>query len=329
MDKFRFTKGIEELVDPIEVGTIHFFAPFSGMMPKKMQNHIVESSAKKMPHMGFVVEPYSYFLGYEIVDLAWAERLIPDNFRLVKSKLFDVDEPKYYCIFGCFNVHTSAFWGQRMEFYIIAEHKETGLLSWIIVDYDSNTISYDKAGGLVMPDCKHAVITTDFAGNVIVDMVKQDDSRALVFTSDITQGTTEALDQRLWLEGNFSVGYGRELSGNDDSVFALKFDPLEVEKALKLPLDSLQLELNSWYPGLFADKPSQLACFPYAQHFLSDSPGHASIIRNKEELIRESDAVDFDTMQVYSTKSMRTMFMWAAIIPMVIILILIVALILK
>lgn len=329
MDKFRFTKGIEGLVDPMEVGTIHFLSPFSRMLPKKVQNFIVESSAKKMPYMGFVVEPYSYFLAYELVDLAWAEQLIPDNFRLVKAKIFDNDEPKYYCIFGCFNVHTSAFWGQRMEFYIVAEHKETGLLTWIIVDYDSNTLSYDKAGGLVAPDCKQAVITTDYDGNVIVDMVKNDDSRGLVFSSDIKTGTIAALDQRLWLEGNFSIGYGRELSGNDDAVFALKFNPLEVEKALQLPLDSLSLELNSWYPGLFADTPAQLACFPYAQHFLSDSPGHSSIIRSKEELVRESDAVDFDTMQVYSTQSMRKMFVLGSIIPLIIILILIVALILK
>ncbi|TLG75455.1 hypothetical protein [Culicoidibacter larvae] len=329
MDKYKFTKGIEKIINPMEVGMIHFLSPFSRFLPKKIQNYIVESSAKKMPYMGFVVEPYSYFLAYEIINLDWAKKLVPDNFKLVKSKVFIDDEPKYYCIFGCFNVHTSAFWGQRMEFYIIAEHKETGLLSWIIVDYDSNTLSYDKSGGLVLPDCKSAIITTNFDGSVIVDVVKNDESRGLVFTSDIKNGQVNLLDQRLWLEGNFSIGYGRELSNNDDAVFALKFNPLEVEKALQIPIKSLNLEINSWYPGLFSNEPAQLICFPYAQHFLSDSPGQFSLIRTKDELVRKTESINFDTAQVYSTKSMRRLFLFMSILPFIIIVVLLAALIIK
>lgn len=59
--------------------------------------------------MSFVVEPYSLFLCYEIIDIKRAESLLPDNFELVKTKIFDTDKPKYYCIFGCIRAHTSAF----------------------------------------------------------------------------------------------------------------------------------------------------------------------------------------------------------------------------
>ncbi len=101
--------------------------------------------------MGFVVEPYSSFLCYEIADIDKAKSLLPDGFKLIKTKVFENDEPKYYCIFGCFRAHTSAFWGARTEFYIIAEDQKTGLLSWIIVDYDTDTISYDKKMALDRP----------------------------------------------------------------------------------------------------------------------------------------------------------------------------------
>ena len=87
MKKFIFTKGVERLIDPINVGTIHFIEFFNSLLPKAIQRILVNSSSKKTPHMGFVVEPYSYFLCYEIKDLARANTLIPDNFQLVKTKI--------------------------------------------------------------------------------------------------------------------------------------------------------------------------------------------------------------------------------------------------
>lgn len=329
MKKFSFTKNIEKLIDPIEVGMIHFLYPYNKMLPKKAQRHIVEASAKKTPYMGFVVEPYSYFIAYELMDIAQAEQLIPDNFKLIKTKFFDTDEPKYLGVFGCFNVHTSAFWGQRMEFYIIAEDQTTGLLTWIIIDYDSNTLSYDRKGGIISPDCEKAIITTNFDGHVIVDIVKKDHSRQMTFTSDIKTGTMTNLDQRLWIEGNLSIGYGRALSDNSSDVFALKFDPGEVEQAFQIPLESLDMSVNSWYPGLFSQEPVQLACFPYAQHFLSDSPGQFSKIMNRDELVQAVEEVNFDNINVYSTKSMRTILTLASIAPLIIIIILLALLMLK
>ena len=123
MNKDNFSKGAERLVDPISVGSLHFIQQFNQLLPKPFQKLIVKASSKKTPYMGFVVEPYSLFLCYEIADLEKATALLPDGFELIKTKIFAQDEPKYYCIFGCFRAHTSAFWGMRAEFYIIAENK--------------------------------------------------------------------------------------------------------------------------------------------------------------------------------------------------------------
>lgn len=329
MKRFNFTKGVEKLIDPINVGSLHFMQFFNNLLPKNIQRKLVTSASKKTPYMGFVVEPYSYFLCYEIQDIKKAKSLLPEGFELIKTHIFDNDEPKYYCIFGCINAHTSAFLGLRVEFYIIAEDKKTGLLSWIIVDYDTNTISYDKKQGLMNPNASNSLITINYDGTLIVDVNRNDNSRNLIFESDIKTGVMKSLDQRLWLEGNLSIGYGKSISGNDADIFSLKFDPLEVEKALDIPISSLNMQVNSWFPGLFKDTPSKLVCFPYAQHFISDSPGYSSNLKNKDDLILAVEKVDFEKINVFSTKSFKIMFLVGPIISFLITLSLLIMLFLK
>lgn len=327
MNKFSFIKGVEKLVDPISVGSLHFIQFFNSLLPKKMQKALIKSSSKKIPYMGFIVEPYAYFLCYEIEDLDYAKRLIPDNFRLVKTKIFNNDDSKYYIIFGCINARTSAFFGSRVEMYIIAENKDTNLLSWIIIDYDSNTISYDNKNGLSNIGSK-TIITTSYDGNIIVDIEDKKQTRKLVFDSDITKGVMTKLDQRLWLEGNLSIGYGKEISRNGD-IFSLKFNKGEVEKALKIPITSLNLISNTWFKGLFKDKPEQLVCFPYAQHFLSDSPFNSSNLKSEKELHKSINNIDFNNIKVFSTKSFKIMFLVGSITSFLITLLLIILLFTK
>ncbi len=307
MKKQNFTKEVERLIDPITVGSLHFLQYFNQLLPKSIQKKVVRASSKKTPYMGFVVEPYSSFLCYEITNLNQAKALLPDGFELIKTKIFNDDEPKYYCIFGNIRAHTSAFWGVRTEFYIIARDIATNLLSWIIVDYDTNTISFDNKHGLSSPNSEQSIITIDHHGRLYVDIKRKDKSREIIFDTDIEDGAMKALDQRLWLEGNLSIGYGSNYNKLSADIFSLRFDPLEVEKALQIPVKKVNLESNTWYPGLFADKPSQVVCFPYAQHFISDSPGHSSNLTNKEELIAADKSIDFRNIKVFSTKSFKIM----------------------
>ncbi|WP_245578453.1 hypothetical protein [Atopobacter phocae] len=123
--------------------------------------------------MGFVVEPYSTFLVYEIVDLEWDKQLTPDGFELVKTKIFEDSEPNYYAIFGIFNVHTSAFWGTRLEVNIIAKNKRNNLTSGVIMDYDANTLSHDMQKGVVDSITNQVLFTTDYDSNIIVDITNE------------------------------------------------------------------------------------------------------------------------------------------------------------
>lgn len=328
MTKHTFVSGVEKLVDPINVGTLHFVESFTKRVPKHMQEKLVEKSGEMTPYMGFVVEPYSYFLCYELKDLEKAGALLPDGFALEKAKVFESDEPKYYGIFGCFNAHTSGFWGMRVEFYVIAKNVETGLLSWIIIDYDTNTITYDPKSGFTDPNATGSFITTDYEGQLHVN-VKNENGRKLVFRSDIEQGVMQPLDKRLWIEGNLSIAYGKHKIDGNPGLFSLMFNPQEFEKALRMPKESLMLEINNWYSELIEREPSEVVCFPYAQHFLSDSPGHTSTIKDERELVQKLETVNFDEINVFSTKGFSKMILLGGILSAVSNMILVSLLILK
>lgn len=305
MRNFKFIKRVEQLVKPKDIATLQLLATMTKFIPNKVQNKLMESSAKKNPYMGFVVEPYSIFVCYELKDLEWAKKLIPDGFELIKTKIFEEGEPKYYAIFGSFNVHTSAFWGTRLEVNIIARNKRNGLLSWVIVDYDTNTLSHDISKGVVASTTEQALLTTDFDGNIIVDIQNELKNRHLVFEANTNRAETKIMGRQLWLEGNLSVGYGRELSQNSDAVFSLTFNPKEVEKGRQIPLEDVQITKNTWFSGLFHEEPDEVVYFPYAQHYLSDSPGFFSQIKDEEELVSRYQTVDLASIPDYSADSHR------------------------
>ncbi len=317
MKKYKFTLGVEKLIDPITVGTLHFLQSLSGSLPISVQQKMVKKSSKKNPLMGFVVDPYCYFLCYEIKDLDFFQGMIPENFELTKTKIFEDDIESFYFILGSFNARTSGFFGSRVEAYVICKNKDTGLTSWVIIDYDTNTISYDTKNGLTKPNTNNGVITTDFAGNVIVDMQNNENKRKLIFSSNISNGKFKKLDYNLWVEGNLSVGYGNLLS-NDGDVFSLKFNPKEMDKALEI--DNVFIEENTWYKDYLKEEPSKLVCFPYAQHFVSDSPGFSSNLKNEKELINSINNIDFESIKVYSSDQFKkTIFILPSILFLTII----------
>lgn len=301
----EFTKNVEKMVDPIDAGTIHFMQSYTKMIPKNVQNKMITGGAKKNPYMGFVVEPYSFFLCYEIKDLAWAKSLLPNHYSLVPTRITSEEqEAKYYCIFGSFNVHTSAFYGTRMEFYVIAKNNQTGLLSWVIIDYDTNTVSFDQNNGLTGGTTEHCVCTTNYNGEVIIDIKGQKENRHLSVIASLANAQSQRMNDDLWLDGNLSVAYSKELEQNSDA-FSIIFNEKEVEKALVLPKSDVQIIENNWYNGLYEKEVAYVICFPYAQHFLSDSPGHFSNIKNRTEMREQVETIDFTQIPRYSSQAIK------------------------
>ncbi len=297
-----FVKNTEKKVLPGTVGPLHNRAEMLAKLPLRVQKFIIEQGSKRDPSIGFIVEPYSFFLAYEIDDEAAARGLLPPGYELTPTSMFDGTEPRHAAILGMFNVHTSVFWGSRVELYVIAENTRTGMLSWIICGYESNTISYDPGTGFSGPSTSHSVVTTSHLGEVVIDVESAESANRIALTADITAGATTPLDQRLWVEGNLSVGYGSDLEDADaDIPFALVFDPAEMREALEIPLDNVAIEHNTFGSSMVAPEPFEACCFPYAQHFLTTSFPKESALANRADLEAAVAAFNRDPTAAFKT----------------------------
>ncbi|MFK7804295.1 MAG: hypothetical protein AB8G95_21855 [Anaerolineae bacterium] len=285
-DLLQFIKNSEKMVLPGKVGPLFQRAEMLSKLPLKIQKFIIERGSKNDPFIGFVVEPYSFFLSYEITNVEEASKYLPPDYELIPCAMFDDGEPKLCAIIGVFNVHTSVFWGSRIELYVIAQNKRTGLLSWIIADYESNTISYDPGQGFAGSTIKHSVATTSYEGEVIIDIESAQSPNKIALTANLKSGVQTPLNQRLWVEGNLSVDYGGHLEDSSESKpFGLIFDPKEMQHALDIPLDEVVIDHNTFGDKMLAPQPFEALCFPFAQHFLTTSFPIVTSIKNEDDLV--------------------------------------------
>ncbi|MBN2794102.1 MAG: hypothetical protein JXR88_01750 [Clostridia bacterium] len=283
-ERIDFIKITEKLVKPEKVSKLFKNAEVLSKLPIRIQKKIMQMGSKKDPFISFIVEPYSLFLAYEIVDVNQINSLLPEDYELIKTSIFTDCEERYYVIMGAFNVHTSVFWGNRLEVYIIARNKKTNLISWIIHDYETNTISYDPGRGFVPPTTEHSVLTTSFAGEIIVDIESKISKNRLMLNVDLNGSCSKELNQRLWIEGNFSVDYSNELNDVQTKPFGLIFDPDEMVQALEISNKNLDVKCNSILNGIIASEPSEICVFPYAQHFYTTAMPLENEVHEKDDL---------------------------------------------
>ncbi|UCG40430.1 MAG: hypothetical protein JSV07_08270 [Acidimicrobiia bacterium] len=279
-----FIKDTEDMIRPKDVGLLYQRAEMLRRLPLGLQRWIVSRASSGDPSIGFVVEPYAFFLSYEIIDLDWAQSQLPESYRIVPAAMFDDVEPRPCAILGAFNVHTSVFWGSRVEFYLIAEDTRSGMLSWVICDYESNTINYDPGEGFTGASTRHSVVTTSHRGEVIIDVGSGERNHHIDCVARLEGAPMRPLEQRLWIEGNLSVDYGGRLMNEESVPFGLVFDPEEVARALHVPLDAVDVGTNTFAEGRIAGAPREAACFPYAQHFRTSSFPVATPVHDRAAL---------------------------------------------
>ncbi|MBR3180864.1 hypothetical protein IKF63_02175 [Candidatus Saccharibacteria bacterium] len=296
MNVLEYAKGVERLVNPMEVGKVHYLQTKLARLPVWIQKKLVTSTTKKADKMPFVVEPYCTFLFYELKNPSKIQKYLPEGFIPAKSAIFEGDREKFYGIVTMFRVHTSVFWGSRAELYLVAENAKTGLLSWIIMDYLSDTISYDDKHGLKSPDVKQSVMTTTCEGEFLCDMKTLDKKKFINCEIDLTNTKMKPLNKRLWIEGNTSIAYGRLAGEADGSLFSLTFFPEEMKQALEIPLSKVRLAKisdNADIGGVL----ERAVSFPFAQHMLSDSPGQRTHYGSEAKLRAAAKAVDFSKIK--------------------------------
>jgi hypothetical protein len=280
----RFVALTEGMVSPKAVAALYSRAEMLARLPLPVQRWIVRRAGGDT-YMGFIVDPYCLFLAYEVQDAEAARALLPRGYELVPTSMFADGAPRYCAIVGAFNLHASVFWGNRVELYLIAENTRTGMLTWVICDYESNTINYDPGQGFSAATTNRSVITTTHAGEVLIDVESKQRPNRLQVTASLPGSRMRRLDQRLWLDGNLSIDYGGRLADDDSVPFGLIFDPGEMAQALHLPREAVAVEANTFGAGVLAPEPFEAACFPYAQHFLTTSYPRETPIADGEALL--------------------------------------------
>ncbi|MFX1594172.1 MAG: hypothetical protein ACFFCL_15890, partial [Promethearchaeota archaeon] len=281
LDDEKFIRNVERLIDPKEVSFLYFFQGFKRFLPRFLFKKLLIKTSKKTPYMGFVIEPYSMFLFFKLKNIEKAKSLLPERYELKKTRIFADEESEHYLGMGVFNTRASTFWGSRLESYLVAKDKETGLISWIFIDILSNTIIAVPSVGVADRNSKNAIYTTSSKGDILLDFKEDTTDRQIILTGNITNGKMRDLDQPLWVLGNTSIGHSKKFSDSkNDDTLAVIFDPAEVEKALEIPIEDIHLKVNNLFPDLAEPELCKVLCFPFAQHYIADSPGCRTYIKD-------------------------------------------------
>ncbi|MBU0954199.1 MAG: hypothetical protein KKI09_02105 [Spirochaetes bacterium] len=285
-DDEAFIKQVERLIDPPEVSDLNAFQRFKKLLPTGLFKKILARASRKSPYIGFIVEPYSLFLFFRLKDIEKARSMLPERYELVKTAILEGDEPDYYFGTGIFNTKSSTFWGSRLECYLIALDKETGLLSWVFIDILSNTLIALPTDGVADRNCRQAIYTTNGKADFFVDFIEDCSGRRLCVRGNLGHGRIRRPVQPLWIGGNNSVAHSLELADGLEDPFAVIFDPAEVASAHDLPLHEIQVQVNTLFPGLAEDELRKVVCFPFAQHYIADSPGCRTYVRDEADMVR-------------------------------------------
>lgn len=287
----NFAKKTESLVKPKDVTAISFLSSFSKSLPKKIQHKFTKSGQKRIPYMGFIVDPYSLFLCFKITNTSAAQDMLPEGYELAETSFFKNDAKIPMAIASVFTARTSGFIGMRVEFYIIARNKETGLLSWIICDYETNTNSYDPKNGFYGFTCDPAVFTTTYLGELLVDIKNTSNNKEFVVSVDLEKDGSRELDESLWIEGNLIVDYGGELKSDFSEPFSLLFDPNMIREGINIPLDHVSIKANSYLTNIIDPvKPVNALIFPYSQHFIIKQDLEKYTVKNEKDLDLQTKA---------------------------------------
>lgn len=326
-DEERFIRAVEGMIEPMDVSHLLFLQELRRLLPTPLFKRMLRRASRSTPYLGFVIEPYSLFLFFRLSDVDRARSMLPARYELAEARIFADDTPGYYFGVGNLNTRATTFWGARQESYLIARDRETGLLSWIFIGILSNTVIAVPTTGVAAPNSRRAMFTTNSKGEVLVDFAEDRTGRRLALTGSITNGTRRALDEPLWLLGNTSVAHSTELAGGYYDPFAVIFDPAEVEYALDIPTRDMTIRENTLFPGLAEPELTKVICFPYAQHYIADSPWCRTVVGDRAELMEKYTTLSRkDRHKTFSSRTIKIEIAVGTAVLLAIVAILVVAL---
>lgn len=306
LDDRPFIRNVEGLIQASETVSLVFFSSLLKYLPPGLLRRLLFHTSRKYPHIGFVIEPYCLFLFFPLTDPQAAQAKLPDRFELVPARIFADEDARHWFGMGIFNTRASTFWGSRLETYLIARDKESGITSWIFADILSNTIIAHPRSGITAPNCARALYTTNSQGEVFLDFRHDRTGRGLGLEGSLTAGRPRPLEQDLWIMGNASVGFVKDFGAPTHDPFAVIFDPAEVREALDIPVEDIRITFNTLVPDFADPHLAKAVCFPWAQHYMADSPGHRTFVRDPADMVEKyKEVATMEGMKTFSTKGLK------------------------
>lgn len=264
-----FAEKAESLVNPENTTAISFLGGFLKHLPSAVQRRLMATGNVKTPYMGFIVDPYCFFLAFGVKDRAAAQAMLPEAYELADTSIFADGRKEPLVIISSFTLRTSVFTGMRVECYLIARNRKTGRMAWIITDYESNTLSHDPKNGFGGYSCDASVFATTPYGELLAQALSEKNGNRFSVRADIREGSVKPLDEALWVEGNMAVDYGGRLLDPASAPFSLIFDPVLMKEAREIPVEKIEIRENTLMGGIIdGSRPLAAALFPYTQHFV-------------------------------------------------------------
>lgn len=305
-DDENFIRNVEGMIEPSDVSDLICISSLKKLFPPSLFKKILFKTSKKFPQIGFVIDPYCLFLFFKIRDTEQAQSMLPDRYKLMKARIFADEEPDYYFGMGIFNTRASTFWGSRLEVYLIAKDTTSDITSWIFLDILSNTIIAHPAKGITDPNTTRAMYTTNSKGEIFLDFLKQKTGIGINLKGKITGGKMRPLEQDLWIMGNASVAFSKNYVRESGDPFAVIFDPAEVKQALDIPVQDISILSNTLVPDWADTTLVKAVCFPYSQHYIADSPGRRTFVKNPDDMvIKYNGFAEKKNMKTFSAKSVK------------------------
>jgi hypothetical protein len=180
----------------------------------------------------------------------------------------------------------------------------------------SDTLIAIPTEGVTEKNCTNAMITTSSKGDIIIDFKEDSTGRQLILNGSINKGKMRPLHQPIWVAGNTSIGHRKDWSEKDDDPFAVIFDPAEVEQALDIPLEDIKLKHNTLFPDLAEPELVKVVCFPFTQHYIADSPGNRTYVKDNDDMIKNYNKIsDLNNIKTFSTKGIKRLLVMGMVLP--------------
>ena len=91
-----------------------------------------------------------------------------------------------------------------------------------------------------------------------------------------------------------------------DGLGSFTFDPAEVDQALDIPVEDIRISKNTLFPGLAETELRRVVCFPFAQHYIADSPGCHTPVKDRNQLVSLYNKLgDNGGMRTFSARSLK------------------------